>query len=129
MTKDTKAEILIVAAAAALIAWLWHNNATAGAGTGLEQFPQLSPNAPGTPPGATLFDVPAPVAGYDPNIVLQPWSLPPFNLIMGGGQASSCNCASESQAQSTFGGNADLTAWLASTLNPTQIGEDANSWY
>jgi hypothetical protein len=128
VTKETTAEILIVGAAAAFLAWLWHNNQQAGAGSGLQAGFTL-PSSQATPlPGADLFNIPAPVPGYDPSISLQPWNLPPNTFQFAVGQPSSCQCGATSQQNSTFGGQSDMASWLASVL-PSDLSSTSSEWY
>lgn len=126
MTNDTKAEIVLVAVAAVAVLWLWHNNAQA-ASSDNSAFPSFNAEKPGTVPGAMLFDIPAPVAGYDPTINLPAWSLPSFTMPMAAGQPGSCNCSQ--QTDQAFGSNSDMSSWLNTALDPSTILSDVSSWY
>ena len=129
MTPETKSEIVVVAIAGAVLAWVWARNRAAGGGTGFEGFPSLG--RPQAPQDAPLFDIPPPVPGLDVSLNLSPWSLPaPGNYGLDAGSLTSCNCANSGQQGSTFGSPADMAAWLnaqPSILDTAREG--LGSWY
>lgn len=127
MTNDTKAEIVLVAVAAVALLWLWNQNTQATGDSGLSAFPSFTLGNPTSVPGAMGFDVPAPVAGYDPTISLPNISLGGINLQMAAGLPSSCNCGG--QPDQAFGSNSTMSAWLNNALDPSTLSSDASSWY
>jgi hypothetical protein len=128
MTPETKSEIIIVAIAGAVLAWLWARNHAAGSGTGFEGFPSLGKPPPSPEP--TLFDIPAPVPGIDLSYTGSPWALPaPGHYGLDAGSLSSCNCANAGQTGSTFGGAADLVAWLNAQPAILYAGREAANFY
>ena len=111
-SKDSRAEILIVAGAAAILFLWWVRNQGAGAGTGLTT--QLLPAAPGdtsTNAGVPLsLTMPDQIAGVVPTY----GSAPSINI--GGAtyslaSPSACGCGAGGSGN-TYGGADDLAASL-----------------
>lgn len=114
MREGTTAEVVVVVAALGVVAWLWHANRANGAGTGTASLPALGGASGPLPRAAPLFDLPAPMAGYEGSYQPTTFALPaPLSFGPGTPGDSGCNCADATQRGATFGGNADLTAWLA----------------
>lgn len=145
MAEGTKAEIIVVGAALAVILWLWHANRNAGGGTGTTVLPLFAGG--GTAPGLTthalpgaapLFDVPAPVPGSLFSYQASPYNAPGWNLPSplsygdGTGTEGSCNTCGGGQGQraATFGSQADLSAWLTAAPDVmTDARSGLSAWY
>ena len=121
MQHETKAEIVVVAGAAAFLAWLWWQNRAAGNGTGLDMFglPGGTNAVTAGTPSPVNIQIPAAVPGlianYNPGDVILPalpsWTINNNVSYPAGG---SCNCGEGSAGLTLLGGGADLTSWLQS---------------
>lgn len=142
MQEHTKAELIVALAAGAMLLWLWKQNRDGGAGTGFTGLPQFLQPERRVPGAAPLFDIPAPVAGdifnyfgtdgagNPPNPTFGGISDLPQRAVMGITDGGGCNCAGSTNANSTFGGNSDLSAWLANQPNLMELGlAGLKGWY
>lgn len=151
MDRDNRVEILLVALAAVVLAWLWFANRAAGAGTGIGAavlpLSGISDNN-GTPVpasalgpinltqqggvtyddtfGGDTFDIGAITIGA--TTITGP-TLGGVTLNLGGGQPGSCTCGGT--VGNTFGSEADLSNYLSSGMPgaPNAFNADPNSFY
>ena len=107
MTRETKAEIVVVAGVAALLIWLWLHNRAQGAGTGVDSFPSFSSDGGASLPDAPALNAVSPVQGATLS-----YTGPAISIGADNGMTS-CNCGTGQGNGTTFGSTQDMIAWLA----------------